>query len=126
LLFCPPVAVNVAVPGPHNVTLFAVGAAGDGFTVTVAVAVDELQLGTEYETVYCVVTLGVTVTEEPVKLPGFQVNVPPGTLAVAVNVAVWPEQMVAPAVVIVGAGFTVTVIGNNGDPQPEPVQVIVQ
>jgi hypothetical protein len=47
LLFCPPVAVKVAVPGPHKVTLFAVGAAGDGFTVTVAVAVDELQLGTE-------------------------------------------------------------------------------
>jgi hypothetical protein len=88
LLFCPPVAVNVAVPGPHKVTLFAVGAAGDGFTVTVAVAVDELQLGTEYETVNCVVTSGVTVTEDPVKLPGFHVNVPPGTLAVAVNVAV--------------------------------------
>jgi hypothetical protein len=87
-LFCPPVAVNVAVPGPHKVTLLAVGAAGDGFTVTVAVAVDELQLGTEYETVYWVVTFGVTVTEEPVKLPGVQVKVPAGTLAVAVRVAV--------------------------------------
>jgi hypothetical protein len=45
---------------------------------------------------------------------------------VAVNVAVWPEQMVVPAVVIVGDGFTVTVIGNNGEPHPEPVQVMVQ
>jgi hypothetical protein len=35
------------MPGPHNVTLFAVGAAGVGLTVTVAVAVDALQLGTE-------------------------------------------------------------------------------
>jgi hypothetical protein len=125
-LFCPPTAVNVAIPGPHNVTLFAVGAAGEGFTVTVAVAVDELQFGTEYETVYCVVTLGVTVTEDPVKLPGLQVNVPPGTLAVADNVAVCPEHIVTPATVIVGAGFTVTVIGNNGEPHPEPDHVIVQ
>jgi hypothetical protein len=68
--------------------LFAVGAAGDGFTVTVAVAVPGGQPAAEYETVYCVVVLGVTVTEAPVKFPGFHVNVPPGTLAVAVNVAV--------------------------------------
>jgi hypothetical protein len=125
-LFCPPVAVSVAIPGPHKVTLFAVGAAGDGFTVTVAVAVDELQLGTEYETVYWVVTFGVTVTEEPVKLPGLHVNVPPAMFVVAVNVAVWPEHIVTPGTVIVGDGFTVTVIGNNGDPHPEPVQVMVQ
>ena len=39
-------AVSVADQGPHKVTLFAVGAAGDGFTVTVAVAVTELQFGT--------------------------------------------------------------------------------
>jgi hypothetical protein len=30
----------------------------------------------------------VTVTEEPVKFPGFQVKMPAGTLAVAVRVAV--------------------------------------
>ena len=34
--------------------------------------------------------------------------------------------MVVPAVVIVGDGFTVIVIGNKGDPHPEPVQVMVQ
>ena len=32
-------AVSVAVPGPHKVTLFAVGDAGKALTVTVAVAV---------------------------------------------------------------------------------------
>ena len=66
------------------------------------------------------VTLGVTVTEEPVKFPGFQVKVPPGTFAVAVRVAVCPEQMVVPEVVIVGAGLTVMVIGIGTEEHPPP------
>jgi hypothetical protein len=76
--------------------------------------------------VYCVVVFGDTFIDAPVKLPGLQVNVPPAMFVVAVNVAVCPEQMVVPAVVIVGDGFTVTVIGNKGEPHPEPVHVIVQ
>jgi hypothetical protein len=69
---------------------------------------------------------GDTFIDAPVKLPGLHVNVPPAIFVVAVNVAVCPEHIVTPGTVIVGEGFTVTVIGNNGEPHPEPDQVIVQ
>jgi hypothetical protein len=71
-----------------------------------------------YVTVYWVVELGLTEIEAPFKFPGFQVKVPPGTEAVAESVAVWPEQIVVPEVVITGKGLIVTVTGVNAEGQP--------
>jgi|Laugrefabdmm15sn_1035127.scaffolds.fasta_scaffold47091_1 hypothetical protein len=56
---------------------------------------------------YVEVAFGVTVIEFPTVPPGFHVKVPPGTLAVAVKVAVCPVQMLVPGAVITGVGFTV-------------------
>jgi len=54
-----------------------------------------------------VVTAGDTVTEFPVKLPGFHEKVPPWVFAEAVRVVACPGQMVVLDVVITGVGLTV-------------------
>ena len=61
---------------------------------------------------------GVTVIVDPVVPPGDQVNVPPGTVDVAVNIACCPAHTVAFVTVTTGTGFTVTVTGVNADGQP--------
>jgi hypothetical protein len=61
----------------------------------------------------------------PVKFPGDHVNVPPGILVVAVNVAVCPEHIVVPDTVIVGEGLIVIVTGTKGEGHPVPCQVNV-
>jgi hypothetical protein len=70
-----------------------------------------------------VVLPGETVSVLPVVPPGFHVNVPPGTEALAVNVADWPLQMVVPFTVITGVGFTV--IAAEAVPGQPPVAVKV-
>ena len=61
---------------------------------------------------------GVTVIVDPVVPPGDQVNVPPGTVDVAVNVDCWPAHTVSFVTVTTGTGFTVTVTGVRADGQP--------
>ena len=64
---------------------------------------------------YVVVVFGVTVSVEPVVPPGDHVNVPPGTVDVAVNVACWPTHTVALVTVTTETGFTATVTGVRAD-----------
>ena len=69
--------------------------------------------------------MGDTESDEPVVPPGFQVKVPPGTLALAFNVALWPLQIVGLFTVITGVGFTViTPVAVPGQP-PWAVKVTV-
>ena len=83
---------------------------GLGFTVTVIVAVP-VHPEALPNTVYVVVEAGETVTDEPVKFPGFHVNTAPDTLLLADNVVELPEQMVEGVAVgvILRLGLTVTV-----------------
>ena len=73
---------------------------------------------------YVVVVFGVTVIVEPVAPPGDHVNVPPGTVDVAVNVDCWPAHTVSLVTVTTGTGFTVTVTGVSAEAQLIPDQVI--
>lgn len=68
---------------------------------------------------------GDTEIEAPVKFPGDQVNVPPGTVAVADKVPDCPAQIVLPGAVTTGVGLMVTVTGVKGEVQPVNGQVIV-
>jgi hypothetical protein len=62
----------------------------------------------------------VTVTEEPVKLPGVQAKLPPETLVVAVKVADCPAQIVWLLTETVGSGFTVMVTATGAEGHPVP------
>jgi hypothetical protein len=75
----------------------------------VPLAVVELHPFKLYETEYVVVAEGVTVKVDPLVFPGVQVYVPPLGLAVAVNVAEAPGQMVLEFTLMVGAAVTVTI-----------------
>lgn len=80
---------------------------GSGLTVIVRVEVP-VQVPLVPVTVYVVVVVGETITEEPVKLPGIHVyEVAP----LAVSVVLLPTQtdVLEAVVVTVGVGFTVTV-----------------
>jgi hypothetical protein len=73
------------------------------------------------ETVYVVVVVGETVTEAPLKLPGFHTYVYPGLELDAVNVALCPVQMVAfvdEVAFTEGEGVTVAITGTRDPSQP--------
>lgn len=67
-------SVNVVQKGAHDESAGIVASTGKGFTVRVTVAVADgvPQLSVKV-TVYVVVAVGVTLTLEPCKFPGFQV-----------------------------------------------------
>jgi hypothetical protein len=88
---------------------------GLGFTVTETVLVPE-QPAAVPVTVYTVVNPGVTVTGEPLKLPGIQVKLVPVTLLVALNDVDEPKHIAEGVAVGVttGLGLTTTVVVTGG------------
>jgi hypothetical protein len=94
---------------PAQILLFAAALDTFGAGLTVIVRVDVLvqPFAAVPVTVYVVVVVGDTVTDEPVKLPGIQLYV---DAPLAVNVVELPAQIVVLDAVVVTVGNALTVM----------------